>query len=320
VNGLRHVISRLDSFRAILILGLLVDGAGLVIALLLCIKIVLPFASACLQACASNPALMALARGSASLVVAVAVGSLLAGSWVLAGQWRATRRLVKQVESRMSTPPRSLVMLASRARLERHLVYVSDPAAYAFCYGFLSPRICISSGMARKLSRQELMAVLLHEGHHLRHRDPLKVLVSRMVAGTLFALPTAAELRDRFLVEKELAADAHVLAHLSPEPLASALLKLCRAGNARPVEALAAAAVGPFNVLGERIRHLAQPPGRLSPLRPIRIAASLAVVVVVLLASVGSTLAAGRSLPAGGSCCGTGACATGIAGNQFTSE
>jgi beta-lactamase regulating signal transducer with metallopeptidase domain len=172
--------------------------------------------------------------------------------------------------------------------------------------------------MVGALDARELRAVLLHEAHHLEQRDPLKVLASRMVAGALFLLPVAAELRDRYLVAKELSADAHVVKELSPAPLAGALLKICRGAGQRQAPALAAAAVGPFNVVGERIRHLADPsrePRR--PLPPRRLALSLAAAAAVLVLSAGSTFAAGGSLPAGKSCCGsTALCDTAPGGDR----
>ncbi len=298
-----RILLRRVPFGGVLALGMLLGGAGLAVAAYLCLRVLVPLASSCLQACAANPTLMALARAGAGLGVAVVGSGLLVALVALVNQLAATRRLVRRVEARAAMPPRPLERMAARLGLLGRLIYVDDPAVYAFCYGFLSPRICVSAGMVRTLTCRELRAVLLHESYHLRHRDPLKVLASRMVAGALFLLPVAADLRDRYLVQKELAADARVVEELSPRPLAGALLKICRGSGQRPVAALAAAAVGPFNVVGERIRRLAHPSEPLAPLRGRRIAMSLAVVVVVLGVSVGSAFGAERSLPAGLSCC-----------------
>lgn len=298
--------SPIGSFRAVLLLGLILGAAGLVVAALLCQAVLIPLASACLQACARDPNLMNLARGSAGLAVAAIASGLLTGLAVLALQLRATRRLVSRVESRGRPAPGRLARLAAELGIEGRLTYVADGEAYAFCYGFLSPRICLSSGMARTLSRQELRAVLLHEACHLRHRDPLKVLVSRMVAGALFLLPVAAEMRDRYLVEKELSADAAVVEQLSPRPLAGALLKICRGTPRRPGAELVAAAVGPFNLFGERIRRLAHPSEGPAPLSAGKLLMSLVVVALILLSTVGSGYAAERTLAAGGGCCASG--------------
>ncbi|MHB0869473.1 MAG: M56 family metallopeptidase [Chloroflexota bacterium] len=293
-------------FETILLLGLAIGGAGLIAAFLLCQRVLIPLASACLQACARDPMLMQIARGGASLAVAAVGSGLVAAMVVLTGQLRSTRRLVRQMEARAVRAPRGLARLAGGLGIQGRLTYVLDPAPYAFCYGFLSPRICVSSGMARTLTRRELRAVLLHESVHLRQRDPLKVLLSRMVAGALFLLPAAAQMRDRYLLHKELSADAEVMDRLSPRTLAGAILKIYRSSNQRPVADLAAAAVGPFNVMGERIRHLARPDDRPAPLGRWRIVLSLAVVATVLVATVGSSYAAERSQPVGGICCSSG--------------
>ena len=292
-----------SSFKAVFILGLALGIPGLGAAAVLCQSVLIPLASACLQACARDPMLMHLARGAAALAVAIIASGLAAGLLVMGNQIRSTRRLVHRLESRASTPPRRLVRLAAQLGVGGRLTYVLDAAPYGFCYGFLSPRICLSSGMARTLTRRELRAVLLHEVSHLHHRDPLKVLISRTMAGALFLLPVAAELRDRYLLDKELSADAEVVERLSPRPLAGAILKICRSAAHRPVSELAAAAVGPFSVVGERIRHLTEPAHRRAPLGRWKIVASLAAVAVVLVTSVGSGYAAERSAPAGGSCC-----------------
>lgn len=296
--------------------------SGLGAALLLGRDVILPLASACLQACSEHPWLMGLARGLAGLPIALLTMGLVAGSVVLARQLVCTRRLVRQVESRQSSPPRTLLRLATGAGVAGdRLTYVLDPAPYAFCYGLASPRVCISSGMVRTLNKRELQAVLLHEGFHARRRDPLKVLVSRVLGVALFMLPTAAELRDRYLVRKELDADTQVLRRLSPQPLAAALLKLATSGSRQPVAELAAAAVGPFNVTGERIRHLADPDRRLHPISARRVAASFAVVLLLLLSSAASVFAADRSLPASGNCCGsTTLCDTAVAGSHTTAR
>lgn len=301
----RPSIRAVGSFRVALLLGLLLGGAGLAAAVALSRSVLAPLASACLRACSSDHLPVFIALGCAGLLVAAVGGGLLGGLAVLARQLRATGRLVGQVESLSTAPPARVARLASRLGIDHRLTYVRDPAAYAFCYGFLSPRICISSGMARRLSNRELQAVLLHEAFHMHRRDPLRVLLARLVAGVLFLLPAARDLRDRYLVEKELVADDHVVGQMSMRPLAGALLKICRSAGRRPIHA--AAAVGPFDAVGHRIRHLACPSEGPAPLSVRRVAASLAVVALLSMATAGSSVAAERSLASAGGCCTSGA-------------
>lgn len=291
-------------FRMLVLAGLCLGIPGIVAAAMLVRSVLLPLASACLQACARDPLLMNLARVGAATAVAAVVGSTVAGGAVLAAQLRSTRRLYRDIATRVSSPSARVERLARRLGMEGQLTYVRDPRPYAFCYGLLNPRICLSSGMARTLMPQELQAVLLHELHHLRRRDPLKVLICRTVAGALFLLPVAGQILDRFLLEKEIAADAEVVGRLSIAPLAGAILKLYRTPS--PYRYAPAAAIGSFDLMGERIRHLTGRAGRTSPSRRKK-AATLAVVLALLLVSVGSVYAASESVPGGGSCCPPGA-------------
>lgn len=126
----------------------------------------------------------------------------------------------------MATPSR-LRDAAARAGVSHRVVCVDDASRWAYCAGLWSPRIYVSLGAVRALSVRELEAVLWHEAHHLRRRDPLRALIARSL-GTLFvALPLVTELAGRFEVAKELDADRAALrAQGTPRGLAGALLVL----------------------------------------------------------------------------------------------
>lgn len=116
---------------------------------------------------------------------------------------------------------------AARACVSRGVVCVDDASRYAYCAGLWSPRIYVSLGAVRALSSFELEAVLWHEAHHLRRRDPLRSLVARSLAVLFVAVPIVAELVARFEVAKELDADRAALrAQGTPRALAGALLLL----------------------------------------------------------------------------------------------
>jgi Zn-dependent protease with chaperone function len=118
----------------------------------------------------------------------------------------------------------------------------SEPRA--FCAGLLRPRIYLSTGALSVLSSDELDAVLAHEAHHARVRDPLRVFVVRVVSDALFFLPAARKLAERYAALAELAADAAAVRRRGPQPLASALLTF---------EAADPAVVG---IAPERVDHL----------------------------------------------------------------
>ena len=102
---------------------------------------------------------------------------------------------------------------------------VDDPAPQAFCAGLLHPRVYVSSGALQLLSPDQLRAVLTHEAHHARQRDPLRLLVIRALADGLFFVPAVRRLGDRYAELAELAADEEAERGAGdPRALASALL------------------------------------------------------------------------------------------------
>jgi len=77
----------------------------------------------------------------------------------------------------------------------------------AFCAGLLSPRVYLSSAALQSVGEQQLAAVIEHEAHHCRRRDPLRILIVRVLGDCLFFLPVMRHLRERYLTLAELAAD-----------------------------------------------------------------------------------------------------------------
>jgi Zn-dependent protease with chaperone function len=123
---------------------------------------------------------------------------------------------------------------------------VDDDAPQAFCIGLLRPRIYISRAALELLGNEERAAVLAHESHHARRRDPLRLLVARALAEGLFFLPAVRGLPERYAALAELAADrAATAATGGRRALASALL----AFDEHP----SPAAVG---IAPERVEHL----------------------------------------------------------------
>lgn len=123
---------------------------------------------------------------------------------------------------------------------------VDDQRPQAFCTGLLSARIFISTGALELLDQRQLAAVIAHEGHHARRRDPLRLFVARTLADGLFFLPLLSTLAERHAALAELAADEAAVARSgSRKPLAGALLAFEASPNA--------AAVG---IAPERVDHL----------------------------------------------------------------
>ena len=99
-------------------------------------------------------------------------------------------------------------LLAQRAPRPLHgALLIADPQPLAFCAGLLRPRVYVSSGAVAILDEEALGAVLAHERHHARRRDPLRLAAGRVLARALFFLPELADLIERQQALAEFSAD-----------------------------------------------------------------------------------------------------------------
>ncbi len=161
------------------------------------------------------PAAMAFAGG---LLGAMTIAWLTRVVWILAQS--------AAVVHRMPRMPAPLALPIEAARAGAHRVEcVTAPAPIAFCHGALRPSIVLSAGLVSELSPDELVAVLAHEQHHARRRDPLRRAMQQAIAEVLFWLPVVkwwADCREA----SELAADRAAIRRAGRSPLAGALWKL----------------------------------------------------------------------------------------------
>ena len=138
--------------------------------------------------------------------------------------WRAVRSLRRQrrVARRLGALP-----VVERRRVGPHAIaIVADPRPVAFCAGLRRPAVFVTTGALERLAPDELLAVVEHEAHHVRRRDPLRLLVAQTLADA-FALASLRDLPERQLATADLAADAAAVAAAgSARPLAAAMLRL----------------------------------------------------------------------------------------------
>jgi hypothetical protein len=151
-------------------------------------------------------------------------------------------------------------------RLSRQLLQLSRPATIgatairelsgiegAFVAGLFRPRIFCASGLAARLTADELRGVLLHEQYHQLDRAPAKLVVLDAVAPLLRRFRTGRAWLLHRLAVLEVAADGYALRHgTSRATLAGALLKLEPRGAASP-------GIGFATVAELRIRALLDP-------------------------------------------------------------
>jgi Peptidase family M48 len=97
--------------------------------------------------------------------------------------------------------------VAGRLSEDPSVLVIADPRPQAFCAGYLRPRVYISQAALNILGDAELRAVLAHEHHHRRVRDPLRLACGRVLSQALFFLPALRALFVRYSDLAELNAD-----------------------------------------------------------------------------------------------------------------
>ena len=151
----------------------------------------------------------------ATLGLLVVTRGLLAAAREVAASRRFTRRLASEVSARAGDA-----------------FVIDDARPQAFCAGLARPRVYVTSGAIAILDPAALEAVLAHEQHHARRRDPLRFASARVLARAMFFLPALRGLGHRLETLAELSADegAVVAAAGDRAAIARAMLSFSEAG------------------------------------------------------------------------------------------
>ena len=269
---------RADSFPALVIGGLTLLVGVTLVSLWRVPGLVAQVVHIC-QAGWATPQMAEHVPAVAALFVpAILVVGLVRGTVSLIRQGWLTRRHLRRLEALTGPAPTRLRALAEAVGIGERITFIASDRTFAFCGGLRRPQVWVSAGLLERLDDEELTAVLRHEAHHLRRRDPLRRLVVRALRDALFFLPLARDLSEWYEVEQEINADRAVGEVL---PLASALHKLLTSSAAHSMPD--PVVLSGLNVTEARVRHLlrAEPPRRETWRRP-SLVASLVVGLVML--------------------------------------
>ncbi|MEK7570355.1 MAG: M56 family metallopeptidase [Patescibacteria group bacterium] len=167
-------------------------------------------------------------------------------TWLGYNAYRAMR-MARTVRLQRLPVPVRVFSIAADADLEcSRLTIAADQRAYAMTIGLRWPEVVVSSQALRTLTAAQLQAVLEHEAHHVRMREPLRRLGLTLALLWVPFAKLRRQLRDAYIAASEVEADEHVR---DQNVLGSALLQLVTP----PV-----AAAG-FSPLDARVERLVNP-------------------------------------------------------------
>ena len=120
-------------------------------------------------------------------------------------------------------------------RWRTKFIVIRDESFVALAMGVFRPKIIVSTGLLEMFSEQETEAILLHEWHHCRNYDPLKVLSVTLIRESMGYVPILKGMVHYYKVWSELLADRFVIKQMgSAYELGNVLLKLSRKGKIQP--------------------------------------------------------------------------------------
>lgn len=214
-----------------------------------------PAAAACAQAGSHREVWPSLMTAMTLLITAPLIAACLRAAWLLTAAHNELRRFTS-IEL-----PERLHAAVSRTGVER-VACVVGSAPEALCVGVIHPRILVTSRIVERLRDRELDAVLLHEQHHGKRRDPLRRAILRAAADVYFFAPVLRWWAQRQLAQSELEADRVAIERLGRGAVAGALWRVGSATGPKGAAAFTGAAeLRVAQVLGDPIHRDSIPLG-----------------------------------------------------------
>lgn len=197
--------------------------------------------------------LFSISHSTPLLLITLATMILLLGFITLWVQALETRSYLRKHMGKKISIPSEAVSIIEEMGLRDKVNFVKDKSKFSFCYGLFQPKICLSTGLLKSLSTNELRAVLLHESYHIKNHDPLKIILSKTASIMFFFIPILKDFQKYYGFSKEIAADKLVINNGYKQPLLSALSKLLISDQPKFISVAALASV---DDLEKRILYL----------------------------------------------------------------
>ncbi|KKT31444.1 MAG: hypothetical protein UX85_C0009G0028 [Candidatus Beckwithbacteria bacterium GW2011_GWB1_47_15] len=157
-------------------------------------------------------------------VVVFIVGSVGFKLLMTVVQLLLVKQKITNTESLRKYP--QLERLIKNLGLEGSVKVFTNNQPLAFCFGFVAPKIYLSSKMLSIISEQELHGVLEHEKHHLESKDNFTMMLAQLLESTFPFVPLISELVRNYRTEREIAADQAAMRAIDKQHVVSALRKL----------------------------------------------------------------------------------------------
>lgn len=117
--------------------------------------------------------------------------------------------------------------LSNELDLQNKVLICQNNHPFAFCFGFINPKIYLSTGLVKILSKKEIEAVLRHENYHLKNKDAMVGFFATIAQSLFPFLPIISDIAKHHRIQNEIAADkSATMAMRSSKPLISVLRKI----------------------------------------------------------------------------------------------
>lgn len=124
--------------------------------------------------------------------------------------WKTQQRMSEFARHRLHQVPQRVAALCTTHGIDlTQLIVVKNTQPLAYAMGMFQPKIVITTGLIKLLTKKELEAVLLHEKYHKVHRHGLVILCAEIISSTLSFFPLLLDILTRMKGTFELAADHH---------------------------------------------------------------------------------------------------------------
>src|SRR3989338_1075054 len=138
--------------------------------------------------------------------------------------------------------------------LENKVMTLPKNAPTAFCFGFLKPRIFITTGIIRLVSLKELAVILRHEKYHLENKDTATLLLADLAQSLFPFFPLVSDLIGNYRLDRELEADRQAIRQKNDQYCLSDVLKKLITYKPAPLPAVAR--LNAYETLEVRIKAL----------------------------------------------------------------